>query len=51
MNRWSSKVTHNSHSLDLVNGLYAWDDPHEIALSLKRGINAKPVLFNMQCRC
>jgi hypothetical protein len=32
---WSAKVTHNSIALDLEEGVFTWDDPKRIALSLK----------------
>ncbi len=34
--RWSQDVTHHSNALDLEEGVFAKDDPHSIALSLKR---------------
>ncbi len=34
--RWSQEVTRNSNALDLEKGVFAKDDPHQIALSLKR---------------
>jgi len=34
--RWSQRVTETSHALDLEEGVFTWDDPHAIALSLKR---------------
>lgn len=34
--RWSQNVTENSDALDLEEGVFTWDDPHKIALSLKR---------------
>lgn len=34
--KWSQEVTKNSHALDLETGVFTWDDPHQIALSLKR---------------
>lgn len=34
--KWSGKVTAKSDSLDLEPGLFTWNDPHKIALSLKR---------------
>lgn len=33
--RWSQKVTESSDSLDLEQGVFALDDPREIARSLK----------------
>jgi hypothetical protein len=35
-NRWSQHVTETSHALDLEPGVFALDDAHAIALSLKR---------------
>ncbi len=34
--RWSQRVTDTSHALDLEPGVFALDDPREIAHSLKR---------------
>ncbi len=34
--RWSQRVTETSNALDLEPGVFALDDPREIALSLKR---------------
>ncbi|MDE2571268.1 MAG: DUF3175 domain-containing protein [bacterium] len=34
--KWSQEVTEHSHALDLEEGVFTWEDPHEIALSLKR---------------
>ena len=33
--RWSQKVTETSNALDLEAGVFSWDDPKRIALSLK----------------
>lgn len=33
---WSGEVTKNSFALDLEEGVFTWDDPRKIALSLKR---------------
>ena len=33
---WSGKVTETSFALDLEEGVFTWDDPKKIALSLKR---------------
>jgi hypothetical protein len=35
-NRWSAGVTEHSDALDLEGGVFTHDDPHQIALSLKR---------------
>jgi Protein of unknown function (DUF3175) len=34
--RWSNEVTRKSDALDLESGVFTWDDPERIALSLKR---------------
>lgn len=34
--RWSQEVTEHSDALDLDEGVFSWDDPKEIAASLKR---------------
>jgi hypothetical protein len=33
---WSQRVTESSDALDLEQGVFTWDDPRKIALSLKR---------------
>ena len=33
---WSDRVTRESNALDLEEGVFTWDDPKKIALSLKR---------------
>ena len=33
--QWSCQVTETSHALDLEPGVFAWDDPRKMALSLK----------------
>jgi hypothetical protein len=33
--RWSQKVTATSNALDLEPGVFSWNDPRKIALSLK----------------
>ncbi len=33
---WSRHVTETSNALDLEPGVFTWDDPHKIALSLKQ---------------
>lgn len=33
--RWSQQVTSSSNALDLEQGVFTWDDPRQIALSLK----------------
>jgi len=37
---WSAQVTHDSNALDLEPGVFTWQDPHRIALSLKRSAEA-----------
>ena len=39
-NRWSQAVTRGSNALDLEPGVFAFDDPSRIALSLKRSAEA-----------
>ncbi|MBI2610449.1 DUF3175 domain-containing protein [Candidatus Kaiserbacteria bacterium] len=34
--RWSKKVTQQSNALDLEEGVFTWEDPKRIAISLKR---------------
>jgi len=34
--QWSGRVTRESSALDLEEGVFTWDDPEKIALSLKR---------------
>jgi hypothetical protein len=38
--RWSQRVTKHSYALDLEKGVFALDDPKEIAASLKRSAEA-----------
>jgi hypothetical protein len=38
--RWSAKVTKHSDALDLEQSVFKSEDPHEIALSLKRSAQA-----------
>lgn len=33
---WSGRVTRESNALDLEPGVFTWDDPKKIALSLKK---------------
>lgn len=35
---WSGKVTRESNALDLDEGVFTWDDPRKIALSLRRSV-------------
>jgi hypothetical protein len=37
---WSQRVTESSDALDLEQGVFTWDDPKKIALSLKRSADA-----------
>ncbi|HMN72260.1 MAG TPA: DUF3175 domain-containing protein [Rhodoblastus sp.] len=39
-NRWSQDVTQHSDALDLKEGVFALDDPHAIAASLKRSADS-----------
>src|SRR5512133_3740269 len=34
--RWTRRVMETSNALDLEKGVFTWEDPHEIALSLQR---------------
>jgi len=34
--KWSDRVTRTSDALDLERGVFKWDDPHTIAMSLRR---------------
>jgi len=38
--RWSQEVTRHSNALDLEAGVFTFDDPRAIALSLKRSAEA-----------
>lgn len=38
--KWSGDVTKHSDALDLEEGVFTWDDPLKIALSLKRSAEA-----------
>lgn len=38
--RWSQRVTQDSNALDLAPGVFTWDDPRAIALSLKASAEA-----------
>ena len=37
---WSGEVTRKSNALDLERGVFTWNDPKKIALSLKRSAEA-----------
>ena len=38
--KWSNKVTRQSHALDLEEGVFTWKDPKKIARSLKASADA-----------
>lgn len=38
--KWSARVTRESHALELEAGVFTWDDPRRIARSLKRSADA-----------
>jgi hypothetical protein len=38
--KWSQRVTQTSDALDLEQGVFTWDDPKRIALSLSRSAEA-----------
>ena len=40
---WSQQVTDTSHSLALEEGVFTWQDPNEIARSLKRSADNSTV--------
>jgi hypothetical protein len=40
VNRWSGRVTHESSALDLEKGVFTWEDPKRIALSLKQSADS-----------
>ncbi|MBK7493754.1 MAG: DUF3175 domain-containing protein [Nitrosomonas sp.] len=37
---WSRHVTETSNALDLEHGVFTWNDPHKIALSLKHSADS-----------
>ncbi|MBS0425578.1 MAG: DUF3175 domain-containing protein [Proteobacteria bacterium] len=37
---WSHQVTETSNALDLDPGVFTWNDPHKIALSLKHSADS-----------
>jgi hypothetical protein len=39
-NRWSGRVTQESSALDLEKGVFTWEDPQMIALSLKQSADS-----------
>ena len=38
--KWSAKVTRESHALDLEEGVFTWKDPKRIARSLKKSADS-----------
>ena len=38
--RWSGRVTHESHALQLEEGVFTWEDPARIARSLRDSAEA-----------
>ncbi|HVV66686.1 MAG TPA: DUF3175 domain-containing protein [Candidatus Saccharimonadales bacterium] len=40
MAKWSRRVTKESDALDLEDGVFTWDDPRKIAMSLRRSAEA-----------
>ena len=38
--RWSGRVTRESHALDLEDGVFTWQDPARIARSLQKSAEA-----------
>ncbi|KAB2835822.1 DUF3175 domain-containing protein [bacterium] len=38
--KWSARVTEDSHALALEEGVFTWNDPRQIAASLKRSAEA-----------
>ena len=38
--KWSARVTRESHALELEEGVFTWNDPKKIALSLKRSADS-----------
>lgn len=38
--KWSSRVTQESHALELEEGLFTWKNPKKIARSLKKSADA-----------
>jgi Protein of unknown function (DUF3175) len=53
--KWSGQVTQKSDALDLEGGVFASNDPHEIAVSLKKSAEKasgeSPIHFARRCRC
>jgi len=39
---WTARITKESNVLDLEEGVFTWDDPRKIALSLKRSAEGSP---------
>jgi len=40
VSRWSGRVTQESSALDLEDGVFTWEDPKRIALSLKQSADS-----------
>lgn len=40
LKNWSQHVTQTSNALDLDPGVFTWNDPHKIALSLKQSADS-----------
>ncbi len=38
--RWTQRVTRESNALDLEEGVFTWNDPKKIALSLKKSADS-----------
>jgi hypothetical protein len=36
--KWSDRITRSSDALDLERGVFTWDDPRAIAMSLRRSL-------------
>ena len=41
MNKWSGKVTKESHALSLEKGVFTWGDARKIAASLKKSVEQR----------
>lgn len=37
---WTHQITETSNALDLEHGVFTWNDPHKIALSLKHSADS-----------
>lgn len=40
LGNWSQRITETSNALDLEPGVFTWNDPHKIALSLKHSADS-----------